>query len=88
VACRQPKSRCRSAPHTRKPSNADIGTLVPREVEALHLLSKGYLYKEMGDQLGISTHTVNTHIRRIYEKLHVQSRGQAVAKYRGLAEQG
>ncbi|QIF04685.1 response regulator transcription factor [Roseimicrobium sp. ORNL1] len=70
------------------PASADIATLAPREVEVLDLLSKGYLYKEIGDQLGISTHTVNTHIRRIYEKLHVQSRGQAVAKYRGLAEQG
>lgn len=62
----------------------EVATLAVREREVLDLLSKGYLYKEIGDQLGISTHTVNTHIRRIYEKLHVQSRSQAVAKYRGL----
>ncbi|MDB6006911.1 MAG: DNA-binding response regulator [Prosthecobacter sp.] len=62
----------------------DVSALAPREREVLDLLCKGYLYKEIGDQLGISTHTVNTHIRRIYEKLHVQSRSQAVAKYRGL----
>ncbi len=63
---------------------ADLNTLAAREREVLELLSKGFLYKEIGEQLGISTHTVNTHIRRIYEKLHVQSRSQAVAKYRRL----
>lgn len=61
-----------------------LNTLSPRERAVLDHLSTGYLYKEIGDRLGISTHTVNTHIRRIYEKLHVQSRSQAVARYRGL----
>ncbi|EDY20456.1 two component transcriptional regulator, LuxR family [Chthoniobacter flavus Ellin428] len=60
--------------------------LAGREVEVLGLLAQGYLYKEIGESLGISTHTVNSHIRRIYEKLHVRSRSQAVAKYRGLIE--
>lgn len=55
--------------------------LTPREREVLELLARGYLYKEIADALQISTPTVNTHIRRIYEKLHVQSRGSAVAKY-------
>jgi DNA-binding NarL/FixJ family response regulator len=59
--------------------------LATREREILDLLAKGYLYKEIGDMLQISTHTVNSYIRRIYEKLHVNSRSQAVAKYRGLA---
>ncbi|MES2597501.1 MAG: response regulator transcription factor [Verrucomicrobiota bacterium] len=63
---------------------SEVSTLAAREREVLYLLSKGYLYKEIGEQLEISTHTVNSHIRRIYEKLHVQSRSQAVAKYRGL----
>jgi len=71
-------------PAPARPADPDINTLAAREREVLDLLSKGYLYKEIGDQLGISTHTVNTHIRRIYEKLHVQSRSQAVAKYRRL----
>lgn len=62
----------------------ELATLAVREREVLDLLSKGYLYKEIGEKLEISTHTVNTHIRRIYEKLHVRSRSQAVAKYRGL----
>jgi len=55
--------------------------LSPREREVLELLARGYLYKEIADTLGISVPTVNTYIRRIYEKLHVRSRGQAVAKY-------
>lgn len=62
----------------------EVSTLAAREREVLYLLSKGYLYKEIGEQLDISTHTLNSHIRRIHEKLHVQSRSQAVAKYRGL----
>jgi DNA-binding CsgD family transcriptional regulator len=41
----------------------------------------GNLYKGIAEQLGISVTTVNTYVRRIYEKLHVQSRGQAVAKF-------
>ena len=55
--------------------------LSPREREVLELLACGYLYKEIADNLGISVATVVTYIRRIYEKLHVRSRAQAVAKY-------
>lgn len=58
--------------------------LSPREREVLDLLAQGDLYKEISDALGISVRTVSTHIRRIYEKLHVRSRGQAVAKYMHL----
>ena len=47
----------------------------------LELLARGYLYKEIAEMLKISVPTVNTYIRRIYEKLHVRSRAQAVAKY-------
>ncbi len=60
--------------------------LSPREQEVLELLARGYLYKEIADQLNISGPTVNTYIRRMYEKLHVRSRAQAVAKYAHLAE--
>jgi len=52
-----------------------------REHEVLDLLAQGFLYKEIADALKISIPTVNTYIRRIYEKLHVRSRAQAVAKY-------
>lgn len=55
-------------------------SLSEREAQILQLLSEGYLYKEIADKLGISYSTVRTHIERIYEKLHVQSRAQAVAK--------
>lgn len=54
--------------------------LSPREREVLELLARGYFYKEITEALSISISTVNTHVRRIYEKLHVHSRAQAVAK--------
>ena len=55
--------------------------LSPREREVISMLARGFLYKEIAEALGISIRTVDTHIRRIYEKLHVRSRAQAVAKY-------
>ena len=55
--------------------------LSPREQEVLELLSHGFLYKEIADKMHISFETVHTYIRRIYEKLHVRSRTEAVAKY-------
>lgn len=55
--------------------------LSKRENEVLALLAQGYLYKEIADALGIGRETVNTYIRRIYEKLHVHSRAQAVARF-------
>jgi DNA-binding NarL/FixJ family response regulator len=55
--------------------------LSAREREVLELLAKGYLIKEIADQLDLGFDTVRTYIRRIYEKIHVHSRSQAVAKY-------
>lgn len=64
------------------PAPAAAGeTLSTREQEVLDMLVRGYLFKEVADRLNISVHTVNTYVRRIYEKLHVRSRAQAVAKY-------
>lgn len=63
------------------PANSDDETLSPREQEILQQLAQGYLVKEIADQLGIGFASVRTYIRRIYEKLHVHSRAQAVAKY-------
>jgi DNA-binding NarL/FixJ family response regulator len=60
---------------------SETSVLSPREQSVLSLLTKGYLYKEIAEQLGISVPTVNTYIRRIYEKLQVHSRSQAIAKY-------
>lgn len=55
--------------------------LTSREVEVLKLLADGMSYKMAAAQLDISFHTVNTHIKKIYEKLHVQSLGEAIAYY-------
>ena len=55
--------------------------LTAREKSVLEYLTQGYLYKEIADAMGIGVTTVATHIRNIYEKLHVRSRSQAVAKY-------
>jgi DNA-binding NarL/FixJ family response regulator len=55
--------------------------LSPREKEVLDCLSQGFLYKEIAEKLGISYETVHTYIRRIYEKLQVRTRTEAVAKF-------
>ncbi len=61
----------------------NIENLSSREKEVLQLLSKGFLYKEIGEKLNISTGTVRQHIHKIYEKLHVQNRTEAVNKFYG-----
>jgi DNA-binding NarL/FixJ family response regulator len=55
--------------------------LSPREEMVLNCLAKGLTYKQIADQLDISIDTIRTYLRRVYEKLHVQSRTEAVAKY-------
>jgi DNA-binding NarL/FixJ family response regulator len=62
---------------------SDMEKLTRREQEILALLAKGFLYKEIADQLGISLSTVRAHLHTVYEKLHVQSRTEAVVKYLG-----
>jgi len=52
-----------------------------REEEILNLLAKGYRYKEIADALSISFETVRSHLKNIYDKLHVHSRTEAVVKY-------
>ena len=59
----------------------ELQRLSPREMEILELLSRGAAYKEIGDRLALSIHTVRMHIRGIYGKLQVHSRGEAVSKY-------
>src|SRR5579859_103670 len=61
--------------------------LSPRELEILELLAQGRLYKEIAAQLDISFDTVQWHIRNIYDKLHVRSRSEAIAKYLGRDNQ-
>jgi len=62
---------------------AELEQLTARELEILRLLAKGYMYKEIADQLAISMSTVRTHVSAIYEKLHVQSRTAASLKLLG-----
>lgn len=65
------------APHT------SDDALTERENAVLQLLAQGLLYKEIGEQLGITVGTVKQHIHRIYGKLHVQNRTEAVNRYYG-----
>ncbi|MEI6603706.1 MAG: response regulator transcription factor [Verrucomicrobiota bacterium] len=60
----------------------ELPRLTDRECEVLRLLTEGCLYKEIAERMGLSWHTVHSHIRRIYEKLQVRSRSQAIAKAR------
>ncbi len=62
-------------------ANEQTEELSPREREVLDCLSQGFLYKEIAEKLGISYETVHTYIRRIYEKLQVRTRTEAVAKF-------
>lgn len=71
----------RPAPMTIK----DAG-LTPREEEILALLTQGYANKEIADRLAVSFDTVRTHLRHIYEKLHVRSRTEAATRYLRTAE--
>jgi DNA-binding NarL/FixJ family response regulator len=55
--------------------------LSERELQVLQLLAEGLSYKMVADRLFLSFHTVNSHAKRIYEKLHVSSLGEAIAFY-------
>ena len=63
------------------PSPQPTENLSQREQEVLDCLAEGFLYKEIAEKLGISYETVHTYIRRIYEKLQVRTRTEAVAKF-------
>jgi DNA-binding NarL/FixJ family response regulator len=65
-----------------------VAELSARENEVLQLLAQGFLYKEIADTLNVAVPTVNTYIRRIYEKLHVRSRTEAVARFAHLPVRG
>jgi DNA-binding NarL/FixJ family response regulator len=59
----------------------EIVRLTTREEEVLVMLSKGYSNKEIADKLNLSVDTVRSHLKHIYEKMHVRSRAEAVARY-------
>ena len=64
-------------------AQTEITLLTVREQEVLKLLAEGFRYKEIAAELGISLDTVREHSRRIYTKLHVSSRTEAVVKFLG-----
>lgn len=65
---------------TQAPQSSATPDLSKREHEILHYLAQGFLYKEIADKLSISIETVRTHIRNIYDKLHVRTRTEAILK--------
>jgi DNA-binding NarL/FixJ family response regulator len=58
-----------------------LDVLTTREREVLGLLAKGRIAKEIADLLSISRDTVNSHLKQIYQKMHVRSRTEAAIKY-------
>ena len=71
----------------RTPPKSDATTmLTPREEEILPLLSKGFVSKEIAARLGVSYETVRDHLKHIYDKLHVHSRLEAVARFKETQE--
>jgi len=67
---------------TRRPQ-AGLDDLTAGQKKFLEELAQGYSYKEIADHLGISVHGVRNYIRKIYEKLHVHSKVEAINKYLG-----
>ncbi|NSX14285.1 response regulator [Cupriavidus taiwanensis] len=80
LIARQVVNRLRGAPAEAAARNAGPGAVVlsVRENEILDLISRGYTYAETARYLGLSVHTVQSHIKNIYGKLAVRSRGEAV----------
>ena len=63
----------------------EMGNLTQREKEILTLLARGFQYKEIADNVGVKLETVRSHIKHIYDKLHVRSRTEATLKFLGKA---
>lgn len=64
---------------------SDGKRLSQRETEILELLAKGFANKEIADRLALSVETIRSYLKNVYEKMHVHSRAEAVAKYIGGA---
>ncbi|HTL72326.1 MAG TPA: response regulator transcription factor [bacterium] len=67
--------------HKNSSRASGVDQLTKRETEILSQLAKGYMYKEIADNMGIGMETVRTHLQNIYGKLHVHSRTDAVVKF-------
>lgn len=62
------------------PRQGEFIQLTEKEKEVLKLLVDGLSYKMIADKMNVSFHTIHTHLRNIYEKLHVNSKGEAISK--------
>ncbi len=78
VIARQLLKRFKSAPEAQTPKPVESAGLSARESEVLSLIAKGFSFGEIARVLGVSPHTVTTHVKKIYQKLAVHSRGEAV----------
>ncbi|HEX4119296.1 MAG TPA: response regulator transcription factor [Verrucomicrobiae bacterium] len=67
--------------HVREPDGTEKNSISQREQQVLSLLASGFIYKEIGDQLGISMETVRSHVKNICQKMHVRNRVEAVARH-------
>ena len=67
--------------HVQEPHHHEKNNISQREQQVLSLLASGFIYKEIGDQLGISMETVRSHVKNICQKMHVRNRVEAVAKH-------
>jgi DNA-binding NarL/FixJ family response regulator len=67
--------------HVREAVHPETENLSQREVQVLTLLASGFIYKEIGDQLGITMETVRSHVKNICQKMHVRNRVEAVARH-------
>lgn len=65
-------------------ASEEAAALSTREIGLLRLVADGLIYKEIGERLGISPHTVHTHIKNIYGKLHASDRRHALRRARML----
>lgn len=78
VIARQLLKRFKSSAPAPKVKPMEDGVLSPREAEILSLIAKGFSFAEIARLLTVSQHTVTTHLKKIYQKLAVHSRGEAV----------
>lgn len=58
--------------------------LTPKEKEVLRLIEKGYSYQESAKELSVSRHTINSHIKKIYQKLHAKNKQEALLQARKI----
>jgi DNA-binding NarL/FixJ family response regulator len=71
--------------HVQEPHDREKNNISQREQQVLTLLASGFIYKEIGDQLGISMETVRSHVKNICQKMHVRNRVEAVARHQARA---